>query len=260
MGHVTRKIGIDLTQASLVTHVRFTTNMNTFINLGFLLLAQSVLGQIDESEFFDPFETDFPEWRLAFRGEAGVGQSVFAAYVMSQTGVVDKWCRKLPSKGRVCNSHYRNNDVLDNGNNIEQVAFVVYKEDQRVAQIIFNGKGTDNMNWFTEARILSSSWTDITVDHTKNYMSIHGDQETGVKRPFYINQKYHGCPDDVGWFVAVDSHDVCAWANGPSPTPTYPRFLYASKNVETNWTTGDVGEADSFLVFVKYNKSGTVGK
>jgi len=234
--------------------------MALFIYLGLALSVQCVFAQIDQSEFFDPFETDFPEWRLAFRGEAGVNQSVYAAYVTSQTGQVDKYCRKLPAKGRVCNSHYRNNDVLDNWNNIEQIAFVVYKEDQRVANIIFNGKGTDNMNWFTESRILSSTWTDMTVDHTKNYMSIHGDQETGVWRPFYINKGYGGCPNDVGWFVAVDRHDKCAWANGPSPSPSFPRFLYSSLNQETNWTTGDVGEADSFLVFVKYNKGAAIGK
>jgi len=216
-----------------------------------------VYGQIDESEYFDVFENDFPEWRIAFRGTKDINKPVYDAYMTSQTASVEDGCKKPPRVGESCANHYRNNDVFDHWSNIDQVAFVVYKDSQRVAHIVFDGKGSDTTSWFKESRIISSTWTDIKTDHTKNYFGISGEHGGTTLRRFYINKLYHGCPDDVGWFAAIDTLKVaCSWETFPN----YPKFLYAAKDVETNWTTGDVGQADDIVVFVKYEKSTSIGK
>jgi len=204
-----------------------------------------------QNEFFDIFETDFFEWRLAFRGTPGVKYNTWQVYNNKQTDLVEPGCKQVTSSAN-CTHHFRNNDVMDNWRDIDEVAFVVYEGGQRVAHILFDGKGSDPTNWFSDSRLVSSSWTDIK-GAAKNYFSLVGDDN--LLRHFFINRNYGGCPADAGWFVAVDGAH-CSWEASPS----VPAFLYAKNHVITNWTTGDVGRADVIAVFVKYVKSPAVGK
>jgi len=214
-----------------------------------------------ESQYFDVFNTDFPEWRIAFRGQAEVNQSVYSAYMRPQVTQVDKACRQLPAVGQTCSSHYRNNDVLDHWDNIKEVAFVVYKGEQQVAFVIFDGVGSNYTSWFSEIKLLNSSWTDIKVDYTEhhaNQFSISGYR--GWRR-FYINEHFFGCPNDAGWFVAMDTfNEPCKTVWTGADTPSWPRFLYATTPTFQNWEKGDIDVADSIFVFVKYGASTAIGK
>jgi len=228
--------------------------MKVIVYLAFCLPL--VFAQTSEemaSQFYDLFYTESPEWRLAFRGTPGISKSVWAAYAQHQTTTVEPGCLEIFSN-EPCAHHFRNNDVLDNWANIEQVAFVVFKDGKRVAHVIFDASGTDNQNWCTDKKIVSSSWADIT-NTSKNYFSLGGDQN--LQRRLFMNHGYGGCPNDVGWFVAVDRSNVpCQWEK----TGTFPLFLYATKNTMTNWTKGDVAQADFFAIFVKYSTSSVVGR
>lgn len=42
-----------------------------------------------------------------------------------------------------------------------QVKVEFYKDDDRVAYVIFNGVGSDMYSWFDETRITKSSWIDL---------------------------------------------------------------------------------------------------
>ena len=150
-------------------------------------------------------------------------------------------------------SFFRNNDVFNNWDDrIEEVAFAVYSSGQMVAHILFEGIGTDSMNWFTESRIISSSWTDIK-DYSKNYFSIGGDTNTvngPIARRFFINSVYNSCPSDRGWFMVVDQReDPCPMFQKSN----YPTFFYSKNNLIATW--GDpttIEEADVMAFFVKY--------
>ena len=54
-----------------------------------------------------------------------------------------------------------------------QVKISLYKEGVEKAYIIFDGKGSNNIDWFDANRILQSSWTDIQ-EQTIGYFSVHG--------------------------------------------------------------------------------------
>jgi len=217
---------------------------------------RSTLG--DESQFFDVFNSGFRIWRLAFRGSAGTGGEIYNAYANPQEEV-DEGCRTIPSissrSSEVprCSHHYRNNDVFNTwGPNVDQVALVLYKGGHRVAYVIFDGRSSDVINWFHHDRVLTSTWRDLHASSSNyNYFSITGFvQQAPHKRRFYISKQHGGCPRDLGWLTVVDTPvgRRCPW-EGDTPTPV---FLYAKTDDVTNWTTGEVGEADDLLVFVKY--------
>ncbi len=98
------------------------------------------------------------------------------------------WSTIAPNRSRV--------EILDNGclrNFIE-----------------FNSSGTDRENWFTQARITSSSFSGITGG-TYNYFSIAGD--TGNQRQWFISRSYGGCNVDFGYLVVKGPTNACLWDN-----------------------------------------------
>jgi len=77
--------------------------------------------------------------------------------------------------------------------------------------INFNSSGTDKLNWFTQARILDSSFSGITGG-TYNFFSIAGD--TGNQRHWFISRAYGGCDIDFGYMcVKGGPTPVCVWDN-----------------------------------------------
>ncbi|XP_059154526.1 uncharacterized protein LOC131940008 [Physella acuta] len=147
-----------------------------------------------------------------------------------------------------CNNHYRNSEVFDNWDRIKEVAFIVYSNYTRVGDILFDGQDSTSISWFDQSRVLFATWKQIKTDAT-NYFSIEGDVRPELTRTFFINSNYNGCPEDKGWFVAVDrTNGICPWEQ----SRTFPVFKYSRQNEPQNWTNGDVAIADMFAVFVKY--------
>ena len=144
-----------------------------------------------------------------------------------------------------------------------------------MAFIEFDGRNTDDMNWFHNSRILNSSWTDMQKAGTFNVFSINklvlsnlftlflfafqyrlkcspklcifwNDyviitflwlcfRENQYGRNFFINRSYGGCGADTGWFVVND-------VSGSKPcdwekviNETYPQFLYGKNGKVTKW-------------------------
>ncbi|KAK6987276.1 hypothetical protein BgiMline_016964 [Biomphalaria glabrata] len=190
-------------------------------------------------------------WKLAFRGTAGIRKSVLSAYKDGQ-GIpanVEYGCKQV-GQNLPCANHYRNNAILDNWKDISQVALVLYKDNVKVKQVIFDGAGSNYLNWLTKARVLDSSWSDMK-SQIGNIFSIEGDIRPELRRVFLLNSVYGGCPNDVGWFVAIDKEsDGCGWANNPA----FPVFKYARTEDRQNWNSANIGNADYFAIFVRgYN-------
>ena len=50
----------------------------------------------------------------------------------------------------------------------------MYKDGAEVANIVFNGGGSDLTTWFDPSRIISSIFSDVTATQTFTYFSIDG--------------------------------------------------------------------------------------
>ena len=136
--------------------------------------AGGALAPVDE--VFDPLGTGKKEWRLAFRGTAYNNVQVYPAYVHG-TGIpveVEKGCKQFNDSLR-CVNHYRSRDALDNWARVAEVLFAIYKDNELVKKVIFNGKGSTYTNWFTADRVIHSSWVDLTT-RPHNYFSLAGDR------------------------------------------------------------------------------------
>lgn len=198
-------------------------------------------------DFVDIFGNE-EEWRLVFRGTSHINQSVYNAYVHGSQNV-DEGCQQL-NGDFPCKSHYRS-AILDTWSDIDEVVLAVYKSGQMQQYLRFDGKGTNNVNWFSEDKLLDSSWSGIKGHN--NVFSIKGDED--LDRRFMVNHNYGGCESDAGWLIAVDKHEKpCGWES----VKTYPLFLFSKSTHSENWTKGQVSEADVIAVFVKFASQGLV--
>ncbi|RUS88870.1 hypothetical protein EGW08_003309, partial [Elysia chlorotica] len=203
------------------------------------------------SEYFDVLGTGRREWRLAFRGSAGVGTSVFQAYVHGTNcpRSLPVYCTSLNYHPQ-CYNHYRNSEALDNWGkaNVREVLLAVVAGGKLAKVIRFNGQGTNYLNWFSQEKYLDSSWGDIGSVH-KNFFSIEGDAH--IYRRFFINKNYGGCDNDAGWLVVVDTPlPPCPWER---KLGAFPQFLYAAGHTVENYSKGKVKSADAILIFLRYN-------
>ncbi|XP_013091464.2 uncharacterized protein LOC106075092 isoform X2 [Biomphalaria glabrata] len=189
------------------------------------------------------------EWKLAFRGTSGTRQSVYYAYKdgLGIPSSIESGCKQV-GKPLACSSHYRNDLILDNWNGISEVALALYKNDVRVHHVIFDAAGSTYMNWLDKARVKSSSWSDLPTS-VANIFSIAGHQDASLRRTFFLNKSYGACPNDSGWFVAIDNENGgCSWEKNAA----LPFFKYATGSTALNWNDGNIGRADYFAVLVKY--------
>ncbi|XP_061165137.1 uncharacterized protein LOC133174112 [Saccostrea echinata] len=197
-----------------------------------------------------------PEWVIIFKATAGNGERVY-----------DAWSRDL-SKLSYCTpelgclpegyttdtlsptSRHLTSQLIKqwNYNYVQKVKLELYTRGTMVLQLIFDAENSNNTNWFSNDRLLYSSYQDMHRNSVYNYFSIRGFFEIGgIIRRFHINSKYDGCPGDIGWLTVVDSDPIhrCSWE---SSLP-FPQMLYAKGKVR-NWNSGDIGHADTMAIYI----------
>ena len=114
----------------------------------------------------------------------------------------------------------------------QQAKVIVYEGGVTKKDLLFDATGTDKLNWFSEGKLISSSWTDIKTE-PRNYFSIQGDSP----RNFYINRNYGGCDNDAGWLIAgAGIH--CSWETSAARKN---KVLYSKLTTYANWNSN--GEA-----------------
>ncbi len=66
-----------------------------------------------------------------------------------------------------CRNHYRNNRIFERwgkkSTTIDKVAFVWFKGNRKVGHMIFNGRGSNYLNWFNKGKLIGSSWRNLRV-------------------------------------------------------------------------------------------------
>jgi len=195
------------------------------------------------------------DWILAFRATKGIGQPVYESWVNHGHHDDDPMTRDtLPcgcstvNGSLPCDRHYRSR-LLDNwpSASIDQVRLVLYENGVEKEHVTFTGTGSDYLSWFSQSRIVDSSWTDLKGASALNFFSIKGDET--VKRRFFISHLYGGCPGDMGWMTVKDqTSDTCPWAT----VNHVPAFLYSPTNHDQVWDGHGFREADVMAVFVRF--------
>ncbi|MCI3311043.1 hypothetical protein MP969_25630 [Escherichia coli] len=120
----------------------------------------------------------------------------------------------------------------------EKMKVAIYNDGLEVANIIFDGRNTGRDDWFTQSRIISSTFTDLTSQPIQHFQ-ISGDPATG--REFYIGGSSSGC-SGTGW-IMVSTRDTCSYETGPNPG-----FYYSSGNTIGNYQSGTQQSGDVFAI------------
>ncbi|KAL8579575.1 hypothetical protein ACOMHN_025528 [Nucella lapillus] len=196
-------------------------------------------------------------WILAFRATAGIGQPVNDAWTHVGHHDDDPMTRDTLPCGCTtvngslpCDRHYRSRllDAWPSGS-IDQVRLVLYENGVEKEHVTFSGTGSDYLSWFSQSRIMESSWTDLKTATGLNFFSIAGYSECGSERSelFFISQNYGGCDADAGWMTVTDDQAGCQWDTVTSP----PAFIYSPSNHDMVWQGHGFHQADVMAVFVK---------
>ncbi|XP_025107643.1 uncharacterized protein LOC112572273 [Pomacea canaliculata] len=100
-----------------------------------------------------------------------------------------------------CNTLFRSRLLDDWYNlNVKKVRVSLFKNSLQVLNLLFDGRDSGYMDWFSPGRVLESPWNDLYIDRTYNIFSVPGSDQ----RYFFINSYYNYCPGDTGWLAVVD--------------------------------------------------------
>ncbi|XP_070191486.1 uncharacterized protein [Littorina saxatilis] len=199
---------------------------------------------------------------LAFRITPGIQSSAYKKF-MADGNSDDTDClvfQNVPegcktTDGRLsCDRHYRSR-LLDvwNRHPIARVRVGVYKDNVEQRFFEFNGKSSNFDNWFSQSRLIDSSYTDLSATQAKpNFFSIAGDQ--GYGRRFFIHNNYGGCGVDSGWLVVSDKSDpLCPWEKSDTTT-SYPHIFFSSADTKSTFSN-QVAVADTLVISVKLDNT-----
>ncbi|XP_076455552.1 uncharacterized protein LOC143290141 [Babylonia areolata] len=203
-------------------------------------------------------------YTLAFRGTAGIDKSVYDKYTSDDHDDTPKArkrlsCDCLKVKGRKCKQHYKSRIITGwhNRLNIEKVRVSVYHKGEEKMYLEFNGFNSTYLDFFSQDRLIGSSFIDLDINTPTNYFSIQGHERSpDVQRRFFVNRRYGGrCDHDEGWLLAVDANDNCDYTSRAS----FPVFLYAGGNTSAIWSqdTKQENEGDTLVVAVQFPPSST---
>lgn len=155
---------------------------------------------------------------------------------------------------------YKDSWVDSNWSDVLSVRVSMYNQGSEVAFIDFNAAGTTKSNFFSQANVTSSSWTNIGGG---NFFSIAGDDF--YNRNWFVENNYGGCGVDRGWMVVLENNSgPCNWDNvgrsllGSSSRGFLYSTLFTTSPYHGNWNnTNDFAAADLFAVSVKYDDGST---
>ncbi|KAL9965638.1 hypothetical protein ACROYT_G029468 [Oculina patagonica] len=178
-------------------------------------------------------------WTMVFKMVSGVSADVYQLWSSANSSNENK--TEALNVNSSFKEHYKNRLVLNwRTANPKEVRVALYKDQNEILSIIFNGTNSDNENWFSKDRILDSPWNDIT---SPTYFSIAGKSN----RRFYISGPHSGCGIDYGWLSIIMQH--CVYEKRFPITTT---VMYSKLQTKTDWNMYEnVGVADALLVYIR---------
>ncbi|KAK3759210.1 hypothetical protein RRG08_054932 [Elysia crispata] len=221
-------------------------------------------------EYHLGFRIDFDNitsagWTLVFKAHKLINSSVYNAWTNSDQvhdhpllpgfpfeclslGYVDTSCAGNQHFRSLILNEWRHTDV-------DRVWFSLKTGSTQVAFIEFDGLGSDRDTWFTESRVLNSTWGPYlsSVQH----MGISGYFTSATARRFNVFGPLTGCVDEWLYTTVVDQmQDEC---NNQWDLPTgtgFPVFLYSrsgkASTSRASVHTYDLAQAaDALEVWIK---------
>ena len=82
---------------------------------------------------------------------------------------------------------------------------MLYEKENEVISLKLNATGTNRLDWFSQANLISSPWNDLTSTANLLFFNMTG----GWNRYFEITKSCGGCSADVGWLVITGGG--CPW-------------------------------------------------
>lgn len=139
--------------------------------------------------------------------------------------------------------HYKNRIVLNwTTFSPQEVRLVLYEKGNEVVSLKFNATGTNGVDWFSQANLISSPWNDLTTAAHLLIFNVTGEWN----RSFEITKSYLGCSADVGWLVITGGG--CPWETRIA----IPSIQYSKLGNAVVWENYEnVGIADVLAVFVR---------
>lgn len=140
--------------------------------------------------------------------------------------------------------HYKNRLIQSwQTFNPQEVRVVIYTNGTEVMSMKFNGRGTTNLDWFSQNNLFQSPWTDLKNATNIFIFGIDGAGE----RSFEIAAFHASCPGDTGWFLIAGPH--CDYER----IHPIPGILYSKKTHNIRWSNNraDVGGAEVLIVYVR---------
>ncbi|KAH3856226.1 hypothetical protein DPMN_098810 [Dreissena polymorpha] len=191
--------------------------------------------------FLEVFGTT--EWTLVYRGIPRIGSNPATAWLTGESVTSDPACQQLGNTS--CNKHFRHSIASDwSSLNIEQVKIAFYKGSLE-QNITFDGRNSTISNWFSQSRILSSTWPGVRANASFNrFKTIDGT------RVFVVSPSHStvGCHDDLHFAAVIATSGWCAY-DRPS---AYPQIYFATgEHAGKPETMTGMDIADGFAIFIK---------
>jgi len=124
----------------------------------------------------------------------------------------------------------------------KETRVVLYENGDEVVSMKFNASGTNNVNWFSQARLISSPWNGLKTSHGLQHFDIVGSWS----RFFEVTGPYSICQNDSGWMIITGGS--CEWETRVD----IPGIQYSKLANNVSWNDyGNVGIADVLSVFVR---------
>ncbi|GFR77209.1 hypothetical protein ElyMa_003962700 [Elysia marginata] len=210
------------------------------------------------------------EWTLVFQAQERIGVSVWHTWSNTSLRHDHPISRDFPracmsqADYSQCNQHFRSS-ILDSWNDIKEVYLSFVKANVEVAYIVFDGTGSDELSWFSQSRILRSTWSPaLDTDNNIRYFTLQGACDSSSCRRFHIHEDVTLCRYDYFYTIVVDGpRDICnqGFSNWViQDLSTYPVFMYAPGPGPASYgvSRGSLGldtarQADVLSVWVKFH-------
>lgn len=181
-------------------------------------------------------------WTMVFKVVSGLGDNIYQLW--SSASPLNEEKTAILNTSPSIPIHYKNR-LVPNWQTADpkEVRVALYENQNEVLSIVFNATNSDNENWFSANRVISSPWTDLTTSFHQ-FFSIPGD--LALKRYFYIAGPYLTCAGDSGWLLI--GGDACSWENRfPAGTIMYNKLTTAINMSDY----ANTGVADVLIVYIR---------
>ncbi|KAK3767836.1 hypothetical protein RRG08_018620 [Elysia crispata] len=201
-------------------------------------------------------------WTLVFRAQAKIQVSAYETWndtaATTDNPVQDSFphaCLRLVDYAS-CDRHFRSH-IVDNWDNVDKVRFSLINNELEVAYILFDGVGSNRSSWFSQSRVLSSSWFNMRADSKVDIFDLFGFKIVPkLWRTFLIFGPKVICNLDKFYTMVIDQSSDSCLVFWDIDLTGYPSFYYSTEpdmgNLYTLFSADQHAQAEVLAVSVTF--------